>query len=104
MGGTQGYARRWKASLEAARPEEYRRLRDSGELDAMAEQVGERASIQFDSLMRHFQQTEGLPETHLERAQALDGMRSRAEDLLMDELLEWGPETGIMRPKHLYGE
>lgn len=86
--GPNQFARAWKESLQATDPERYETLRTSGELERMAVEKGQRAADQFEGLMIHFRKEEGVPAGHFEAVQTLRGMESRANEIVLDELLE----------------
>lgn len=86
--GPSRYAEMWKESLKVADPARYQALEESGELETMAQARGARAAEQFQGLIVHFRKTERVPPSHFDAVQTLKGMESRAEEIVLDELLE----------------
>ena len=87
------FGRAYRQSLEQNRPTTFRAMEARGSLARHLQDVDEAAQSQFEGLMRAFEASEKLPEGHLARAAALDGMRSRAEEIVMSDLLVKDEET-----------
>lgn len=84
-------------SLKENRPETYAALELKGQLQSMATEIAERAQSQYETLLATLQKQNPLPTSHPERAAALSGLGSQAEELVMAELLAMDEESEGMR-------
>lgn len=81
-------------SLRENRPETYRSLQGSGDLESMAAEIEERAQSQFQTLMASFRQhNPPKPEwDYLQRVQHEMVLASQVRELVLDDLLVPEPE------------
>ncbi len=75
------------AALKDRQPEEYAHLERSGELDAQAEQMAERALDQWQTLLAQMRRRDPGPASAPMRAQHLAVLGSQAEELAIEDLL-----------------
>lgn len=80
------------SSLEENRPQEYQRLKASGELARLASDVDERANDQYWNLVAELRKQSPGPEGALAQAQHLNVLANQARELVLDEVLVRDPE------------
>jgi hypothetical protein len=74
-------------SLEESRPEEYRRLKASGQLRVVAEEAAQRADDQHHTLLSQLRRQDPGPASSLLQAQHLNTLSQQAREIVLDELM-----------------
>ena len=81
-------------SLQQNRPEEYRNLKDAGQLESSAAAVDARANEQYQALLKQLSDQDPdlakLP--YPQKVQRMQGLAEQARELVLDEVLVRAPE------------
>ena len=77
----------YEEALKAQRPEEYHRLKASGELQQVLDTAGRRGSELWNQRFSYLRRQNPGPRSHLELAQHLNVLASMAREYVAEELL-----------------